>query len=108
MDPLINLLLKIWVALLVLAIVAIVVSIYRRIKLKRYKKVTLNMTEEEMLSIMGRGFNKSTLKDNRVKYEWRINASSYSSKGIRTYSGVRKVDIYVKDGLVEEIKPHNV
>lgn len=70
------------------------------------------MSEDEMLSIMGGGYNKSLLKNNRVKYEWRINAtsSSYSSKGFstRVYNGVKKVDIMVKDGLVEEVKPYNV
>ena len=70
------------------------------------------MTENEMLDIMGDGFNRSLLKNNRIKYEWRINASSYGSsfKGFSTgsYSGVKKVTIYTKNGLVEEVKPYNV
>ncbi len=65
-----------------------------------------------MLNIMGSGYSRSLLKNNRVKYEWRINAISYGSsyKGFssRSYSGVKKVTIYVKDGLVEEVKPYNV
>ena len=70
------------------------------------------MPEEEMLLIMGEGYNRSLLKNNRVKYEWRINASSYGTycNGVstRTYSGVKKVTIYTKNGLVEEVKPYNV
>ena len=81
-------------------------------KLQRYWDVEIGMTEYEMLDIMGGGYNRSLLKNNRVKYEWRINASSYGSsyKGVsvRSYSGVKKVTIYTKDGYVEEVKPYNV
>lgn len=81
-------------------------------QLKRYTRITLGMSEAEMLSIMGGGYNKSLLKNNRVKYEWRINATStsHSSGGIRygSYKGVQKVDIYLKDGFVEEVRPYNV
>lgn len=66
------------------------------------------MPEDEMLSIMGDHYNKSLLKNGRVKYEWRIRASSHSVYGVRFYSGVRKVSIYVKDGVVEEVRPYNV
>lgn len=80
-----------------------------------YINIYLGMSEYEMLKIMGPGYNKSLLKNNRVKYEWRINGSSHgSSYGYgryrsyhSTYTGVSKVDIYVKDGLVEEVKPFN-
>ena len=81
-------------------------------KLKRYWDVTIDMPEQEMLSIMGGGYSRSLLKNNRVKYEWRINAvsfgRSYNGFNIRSYSGVKKVAIYVKDGYVEEIKPYNI
>ena len=81
-------------------------------QLQRYWEIQIGMPEHVMLDIMGDGFNRSLLKNNRVKYEWRINASSYGSsyKGFSTrqYSGVKKVTIYVKDGLVEEVKPYNV
>lgn len=53
-----------------------------------------------------------------TKYEWRINGSSYTTSrpanygGVHYadtyYSGVKKLDIYVKDGLVEEIRPYNI
>lgn len=81
-------------------------------QLQRYWDVEIGMTEDEMLDIMGDGYNRSLLKNNRVKYEWRINATSYGSsyKGFssRSYSGVKKVTIYTKNGLVEEVKPYNV
>lgn len=81
-------------------------------QLHRYWHIKIGMPEDEMLSIMGTGYNRSLLKNSRVKYEWRINASSYGSsyKGIstRTYTGIKKVTIYIKDGYVEEVKPYNV
>ena len=80
-----------------------------RQQLKRYEQITIGMPEDEMLQIMGKGYNKSSLKNNRFKYEWRINArSSNNGMGGRMYSGVKKVTIYIKDGKVEEIKPFNV
>ena len=76
--------------------------------MRSYEKVTLGMTEAEMLKIMGKKYNKSSLKNNRTKYEWRYNNGVSSSyHGIRYYSGVSKVDIYLKDGIVEEIRPYN-
>ena len=54
-----------------------------------------------MLDIMGDGFDRSLLKNNRIKYEWRINVNSRHSR-------VKKVAIYTKDGFVEEVKPYNV
>lgn len=81
-------------------------------QLRRYWDINIGMSEQTMLSIMGSGYNRSLLKNGRVKYEWRINASSYgtSYKGIsaRTYTGVKKVTIYTKAGYVEEVKPYNV
>ena len=81
-------------------------------QLQKYWDVKIGMSESKMLSIMGEGYNRSLLKNNRIKYEWRINASSYGSsyKGFstRSYSGVKKVTIYVKNGQVEEVKPYNV
>ncbi len=71
-------------------------------QLQRYWNVEIGMPEEEMLDIMG----------DRVKYEWRINAtsvgSSYKGTSFRSYSGVKKVTIYTKNGFVEEVKPYNV
>lgn len=81
-------------------------------QLRRYWDIEIGMSEDEMLDIMGEGFNRSLLKNGRTKYEWRINATSYGhyTKGFstRTYSGVHKVTIYTKNGLVEEVKSHNV
>lgn len=81
-------------------------------QLQRYWNVEIGMPEEEMLDIMGEGYNRSFLKNNRVKYEWRINAtsvgSSYKGTSFRSYSGVKKVTIYTKNGFVEEVKPYNV
>ena len=94
------------------AIIGLIVGISQREQLRRYDKVTLGMSESEMLKIMGKGYNRSLLKNNRVKYEWRINATSrstrYKGMSITSHSGVHKVDIYVKDGVVEEVRPYNV
>lgn len=83
-----------------------------REQLDRYWDVQIGMSEIMMLNIMGEGYDRSLLKNGRVKYEWRINASSYGTyyKGFstRNYTGVRKVTIYTKDGFVEEVKPYNV
>lgn len=81
-------------------------------KLKKYLDITIGMSEAEMLTIMGEDYSRSILKNNRMKYEWRVNAvsygSSYKGSSIRSYSGVQKVTIYTKNGIVEEIKPFNV
>lgn len=108
----------IWTSVIMIAVIAVVFVIAFSIgnkkieQLQRYWDVEIGMTEDEMLDIMGDGFNRSLLKNNRVKYEWRINASSYGSsyKGFstRSYSGAKKVTIYTKNGLVEEVKPCNV
>ena len=86
-------------------VIAFAIGARKRAQLKRYETIQIGMPESEMLDIMGKGYNRSLLKNNRTKYEWRINASStgYSSGGVstRTYRGVKKVDIYVKDGFVE-------
>lgn len=96
----------------VLLILTLIIGIYKRSVLRRYRFIEIGMEEDEMLSIMGGRYNRSSLKNNVYKYEWRINATSYGSYGngfsSRSYSGVRKVDIYVKDGRVFEIRPHNV
>ena len=98
--------------LMIFVIVGLVVHIKKHNQLDRYWDVEIGMSEEEMLNIMGEGYNRSLLKNNRIKYEWRINASSFSSynKGFssRTYTGVKKVTIYTKNGIVEEVKPYNV
>ena len=80
----------------------------RKKKMRKYEQVSLGMTEAEMLKIMGKNYNKSSLKNNRFKYEWRYsNGVSASYHGIRAYSGVSKVDIYINNGVVEEIRPYN-
>jgi len=100
------------IALFLISIKTISTTIKKRKQLKRYWDINIGMPEGNMLDIMGDGYNRSLLKNNRIKYEWRINASSHGSsyKGIstRTYSGVRKVTIYTNNGFVEEVKPHNV
>ena len=90
-----------------------IVSQHRRLsKLRRSELVQIGMDEEEMLSIMGGGYTISYLKNNRIKYEWRINAKSSgtSYKGIssRSYTGVKKATIYVKNGVVEEVLGYNL
>lgn len=100
------------VVMTILLVLTFLVGKARINKLRRSENITIGMDEEEMLSIMGGRYTKSLLKDNRVKYEWRLNASSYgtSHNGIstRTYSGVKKVTIYVKNGCVEEVRGLNL
>ena len=95
-----------------LAVVKYIVEKRSLGKLQKYWDVEIGMTDHEMLSIMGEGYSRGILKNNRVKYEWRINAKSYGSsfKGVsvRSYTGVRKVTIYTRNGYVEEIKPYNI
>lgn len=105
-------LITILVVSLVLSVIAFCIGIKKHRQLQRYWDIEIGMTEDEMLDIMGDGSNRSLLKNNRIKYEWRINASSYGSsyKGFssRSYLGVKKVTIYTKNGFVEEVKPYNV
>ena len=83
-------------------------SAKRKKKMRKYEQVSLGMSEAEMLKIMGKKYNKSSLKNNRFKYEWRYsNGVSASYHGVRAYSGVSKVDIYINNGVVEEIRPYN-
>ena len=104
------------VFIVVLCVAIFALSIYMHSKkieqLQRYWDVEIGMPEHEMLLIMGNGYSRSLLKNNRVKYEWRINANSYGTSykkiSVREYSGVKKVAIYVKNGVVEEVKPYNV
>lgn len=81
-------------------------------QLQRYWDIEIGMPEYEMLEIMGGAYNRSLLKNNRIKYEWRINAISvgsyYKGTSIHSYSGVKKVTIYTKDGYVEEVKTYNI
>jgi hypothetical protein len=98
----------------VIIVLAIGAGVFRSVRRTGQKNniesIELGMSEEEMLDIMsGYKYNKSLLKNNRVKYEFRFNnSSSYSYRGYRTYQGVRKVAIYCKDGIVEEVRPYNV
>lgn len=92
--------------------VLIIISKKQLEQLQRYWNVEIGMSEEEMLNIMGKGYNRSFIKNNRVKYEWRINSTSvchsYKGTSFRSYSGVKKVTIYTKNGFVEEVIPYNV
>ena len=100
------------ILLFAMILLSIINSIRKKEQLRRYQNINTGMSEAEMLSIMGNGYNKSLLENNRTKYEWRINATSkgYSYRGFssRSYSGVHKVTIMVKDGVVEEVRPYNV
>ena len=81
---------------------------YKRSQMRKYTKITIGMSEAEMLKIMGEGYDMSSLRNNRIKYEWRIGSTRSSYQGTSTYSGVSKVDIYTRNGIVEEIRPYNV
>lgn len=105
--------LKIVIALYIIIIIAALIIKRKKLKqLQRYWYIEIGMAEDDMLRIMGNGYNRSLLKNNRVKYEWRIKSTStgYYSNGVstRTYSGVKKVEIFTKDGYVEEVRPFNV
>ena len=93
---------------LVIFLILVIALAFKKDQLKNYQKVRIGMSEQEMIQIMGSGYNVSSLKGNRYKYEWRVNSMSYGNSGVRSYTGVRKVDIYVKNGEVEEIRPYNV
>lgn len=96
----------------VISIITIIIRNAKISKLRRSEEIYIGMDEDEMLSIMGGGYTRSLLKNNRTKYEWRMNATSYTSsyKGgnSTSYSGVKKATIYVKDGYVEEVKGFNL
>lgn len=81
-------------------------------QMKKYTDVNYGMSEKQMLEIIGKGYTKSSLRDGSIKYEWRTNDMSASTNfgGVRTtgYSGVKKLDIYVKNGRVIEIRPYNI
>ncbi len=81
----------------------------RKKQLERYLRIPLGMPEPEMLQIMGEGYNGSVLRDGRKMYEWHINETNAFPGNIssRWYSGVKKVSIYVKSGVVEEVSPYN-
>ena len=101
------------VVLVISVIGAIIHSATVNAQRSKVDSITLGMPEQQMLSIMGSGYNRSLLKNNRTKYEWRLSNAhssgvSYRGMSSRTYSGVRKVAIYCKDGVVEEVKPYNV
>ena len=93
---------------IIIVIIILSILLLTKPRLRNYEKIYLGMEENEMLRIMGGHPNKTLFKDGRIKYEWRINGSSISQDNVRFYSGVKKVSIYVKNGLVEEVKPLNV
>ena len=99
----------IFIGIIIVLVAFLLGEITRDNQRNKIDSITLGMPEAQMLEIMGGRYNKSLLKNNRIKYEWRYsNGHSYSCKGFRTYSGVRKIDIYCKDGFVEEVKPYNI
>ena len=108
MSFLITLTIIFFIFLFISYFVLLTIIIRKQNRLKRYTQIRLRMSGKQMLNIMGDGYNVSSLKNNRRKYEWRINSTSSSYNGFRSYTGVRKVDIFVKDGYVEEIRPYNV
>lgn len=94
--------------IIIFVIIILSILLLTKPRLRNYEKIYLGMEENEMLKIMGGHPNKTLFKDGRIKYEWRINGSSISQGNVRFYSGVKKVSIYVKNGLVEEVRPLNV
>ncbi len=116
MNTFLNYLFLICLVLLAICVLLLPIAIFNSItKLRRLRKseeIEIGMDEDEMLDIMGGGYTISHLKNNRTKYEWRINATSsgayYRGVSTRSYSGVKKVTIYVKDGYVEEVKGYNL
>lgn len=95
-------------SIIIIVIIILSILLLTKPRLRNYEKIYLGMEENEMLRIMGGHPNKTLFKDGRIKYEWRINGSSISQGSVRFYSGVKKVSIYVKNGLVEEVRPLNV
>lgn len=98
----------IFLGFILLSITRTTSKISKEFQLKRYTRITLGMSENQMLQIMGGNYNCSLLSGNKKKFEWRINASSRGYSGYREYSGVSKVAIYTKNDSVIEVKPYNV
>lgn len=94
--------------IIIFVIIILSILLLTKPRLRNYEKIYLGMEENEMLKVMGGHPNKTLFKDGRIKYEWRINGSSISQGNVRFYSGVKKVSIYVRNGLVEEVRPLNV
>lgn len=94
--------------IIIFVIIILSILLLTKPRLRNYEKIYLGMEENEMLKVMGGHPNKTLFKDGRIKYEWRINGSSISQRNVRFYSGVKKVSIYVRNGLVEEVRPLNV
>ena len=78
-------------------------------KLKRYKDISLGMSKEEVLSILGNKYTRSLLA-NGEKYEWRIcgQATHIPFNGTSYYTGVRKIAICFINNKVSEVKVYNV
>lgn len=64
-------------------------------QLQRYWDIEIGMTEKEMLDIMGDGFDRSLLKNNCIKYEWRINVNSRHSR-VKKWLFIRRMALWRK------------
>ena len=91
-----------------------VISRFRRrvSQLRNYVNISLGMPEQQMLSIMGPGYNRSLLRDGTVRYEWHISgvSSGFINDGFVTmaHDEGSKVDILCDRGVVIEVIPFNV
>ena len=103
---------KIFLILMVVLFVWSIIDItVKKITLNHYKKVSIGMSEEEMLSVMG-GRPSVSNYQNRKKFEWFIKAVSSTTynNGIANtvHSPKKSVVITTENGKVISIEPHNI
>jgi hypothetical protein len=83
----------------------VVTGVTRYSQKKRTERIKLGMSEEEMLSIMGKGFSKCSYADGTVVYEYLFsNATSRRSGSFRIFYSARRTLIFCYDGKVEAVK----
>lgn len=89
-------------------------------RLKRYKELSYETTEEELIAIMGSDYIKRLNEDHSIEYEWTWNKNAVRTSGIgvslipgvidgekRTFKD-KGVIVTVKDGKVIKVNPYNV
>ena len=81
-------------------------------QLSSYKKIKMNMNEDEVIQIMGNPLSINYLKDGRKRltYEHSENGYSYSRNNFKKYHSPKKmkVEIYINNDKVNEIKTLNI
>lgn len=89
-------------------------------RLSRYKELSYETTEEELIAIMGSDYIKRLNEDHSIEYEWTWNKNAVRTSGVgvslipgviggekRTFKD-KGVIVTVKDGKVIKVNPYNV